>query len=130
MKNHLKIILFLLYSLFFISCSHVLHNDLLKLKKGLTTAQVLNIIDDNIGTHYISIESKDVFNVKIKSDSSNRYSLVIAKKYMNLKKQYYIFSFKNDKLNFWGTPLEFARNDSSIINEIGKEAVKYIEKDM
>lgn len=113
-----------------IGCSGIMHEGLWPLKKGLPAEKVLELVDDNSGTDCLEINDKNISSINLKSDATKKYTVIIGRKYMNFAKQYYIYAFENDKLIYWGTPLEFARHSNALINQIGTECVPMIEKDM
>ena len=130
MRNFMRNIFTLILVLAFISCSPIIHKGLWKLKKGLNETEVIEIVDDNKKTEVLKIEKSEIIKVTLKSDDINKYSIIIGKKFINFDDQYYVYAFKNNQLIFWGTTLEFARHESPMINEIGEQSIKYIEKDM
>ena len=124
-----NIILILMIGMLFSCVSPIIHKGLWKLKKGIKTEEVLNIIDDNVGTKLIKVGKKTITEIKI-DQASSKFSVIIGQKYMNFSYQYYVYAFENDKLIYWGTPLEFARHSSPVINQIGEISIPLIEKDM
>lgn len=122
--------LVLLFCTMMISCSNYfqVHKELMKIKKGMSTAEVIQQIeDDPIANIYYHDEDK-VKEAKV-ANSTNKYSIIICSKKIMvfLQKQKYLYAFENDKLIFWGTPLEFARNSSPLINELGEEGVRMLD---
>lgn len=128
MKKYLGIVL--LFCTMMISCStsFQIHQELLKIKKGINSAEVIQLIDNNPGAN-IYYRNENKVNVAKVANSANKYSIIIgSKKIMSFPdKQKYLYAFENDKLIFWGTPLEFARNSSPLINELGEEGVRLLD---
>ncbi len=124
-----NIILLLMFAMLFSCSSPIIHRGLWKLKKGINTAEVINIVEDNSGTKLIEVDGKSASAINV-PNVTNKYAVVIGQKYMYLNYQYYIFAFENDKLIYWGTPLEFSRHTSPLINQIGELSIPLIEKDM
>jgi hypothetical protein len=126
--KHAIILLTLGSGLLINGCVSAVHQGLLNLKKDLPSESVTKIIQSNEGTHCLTIKENKINKVDISYKDNNQYSVIIGKK-MNIRSYcYYLWAFKNDKLFFWGTPLEFARHNSKIVNEIGIEAVKLINE--
>lgn len=118
---------------FFIAClmtacsgDPMIHRELLKINMGMNSIQTAEIIDENSGSKLLSLNDSTVVKLNISNKKNNTYSVIFSKKMVFISKIYYIYAFENDKLIFWGTPLEFARHPYPIINQIGEEAAKLI----
>ena len=125
MKKYIGFVL--LFCTMMISCSNYyqINKEVMKIKKGMSTAEVIQLIDDDpIATIFYHDEDK-VKDAKV-ANSANKYSIIIGSKKIMVfpDKQKYIYAFENDKLIFWGTPLEFSRSSSLLINELGAEGVR------
>ncbi len=94
----------------------------------MNSAEVIKLIDDNPGANIYDYDENQVREAKV-ANSANKYSIIIgSKKIMVFPiKQKYLYAFENDKLMFWGTPLEFARNSSPLINQLGEEGVRLFD---
>ncbi|MDA3844800.1 MAG: hypothetical protein PF588_10600, partial [Candidatus Kapabacteria bacterium] len=53
----------------------------------------------------------------------------IAQEKAVIGKPYYIFAFENDKLIYWGLPIDFKRSSNAKFVKIGTEAVRIIHRD-
>ena len=128
MKKYIGFVL--LFCTMMVSCSNYyqVHQELLKIKKGMNSAEVIKLIDDNPGANIYDYDENQVREAKV-ANSANKYSIIIgSKKIMVFPiKQKYLYAFENDKLMFWGTPLEFARNSSPLINQLGEEGVRLFD---
>ncbi len=76
---------------------------------------------------------KDFYDLENLKQTINPTKVLITKKYylgqVGDKESFYIFAFENDKLIYWGLPLEFARVNDLKLNEIGELTVKIIQKE-
>lgn len=95
---------------------------------GLTQIETINLMKDyTCGYYKINDKSyTEINNPELSSLSSKKYSVIVGYK----GNVYHYWAFENDKLIYWGLPLEFARHESQIINEIGIEAAKLIKTEM
>lgn len=125
MKKYISLLILL--SIFTISCSHQINKEFLKIKKGLSSEEVMSIIDDNGGTNYLSLHDNYVNEIKV-SNSTNKYTMIIGRKVYVTTYQKYVYAFENNKLIYWGLPIEFARNSSPLINQIGEEAIRLLNE--
>ena len=129
LKNNYKVAVLLLMSAFILSsCNTIIHQDLWPIKLGMSASQVIKLVEYNSGTGVKEYNNRMVHDVKspnIPTDA--RYTVVITRKYINAQSKKIVYAFKDDKLIYWGTPLEFASHDKKLINEIGIEAVRIFE---
>lgn len=100
-----------------------LHKELVQLKKGLNSQEVENIVDSDQFARKFSINNNYLQEIKI-TNTTNKITVILGGLVQPNMKIKYLYAFVNDKLIYWGTPLEFARNPSPLINQIGKESVK------
>ena len=93
------------------------------MKKGLSSEQVIELIDNEESVKVIKINNTLINEVKMPINP-NKYTIIIAWKSKSKPANSYICAFENDKLIYWGTQLEFARHNSQLLNAIGEEVVK------
>lgn len=107
------------------ACNSIIHEDLWLIKMGMSSAQVMKYVDYNSGTGVLDYNNKLIHEIKSSAIPNDaKYTVVITRKYINAQTKKIIYAFRDDKLIFWGTPLEFASHERKIINDIGIEAVK------
>jgi hypothetical protein len=135
MKRKSSIYCSLIFILLLASCSQYYRMqllssniNLLSIKKGMPSNEIDSLIQENNDTKLIIINKKNVFEIPIEKEKPEKYEVIIEKRILPIGLRFYIYAFNNNKLFYWGTPLEFARNESAIFNEIGIESAKLIEK--
>lgn len=122
----IKNIMFLIFAcIFTVACSNMRFEskELIKIKKGLSSEQVMELIDNEGSVEAIKIYNNLINEIKI-PNNPNKHTVIFAIKSQSLLSNYYIYAFENDKLIYWGTPLEFARHNSPLLNAIGDEVTK------
>ncbi len=131
-----NILIFILLTLLLSSCHYTAYVRLLHIKYGMPSNEVMQILAsdnfDNKDVHLINGE-KDFYDLENLKQTINPTKVLITKKYylgqVGDKESFYIFAFENDKLIYWGLPLEFARVNDLKLNEIGELTVKIIQKE-
>ena len=119
----------LILSVILISCTHLQHQGLWKQKKGMSPDEIIKIIDDNRGTSISEYNDKAIVPVTLdKNSDPGKYDIIITRKIIAFNKQYVVYTFKDNKLIFWGTPLEYASHDSQVMNEIGVKIGEILDK--
>lgn len=119
------IIILIFASMFTVACSNLRFQskELIKMKKGLSSEQVMELIDNEESVKTIKINNNLINEIKI-PNNPNKYTVIFAWKSKSKPANSYICAFENDKLIYWGTQLEFARHASPLLNTIGDEVTK------
>lgn len=119
MKKFLIVIL----SILFVGCTHFLYEELAHIEKGMTTAEVKNIVVDS--EYGVGI---DLHNDDISEDlyTKGNLSYLIAEKYTPMEFEHYVFIFSNGKLVYWGSPYQVANHSDSEISELSVDISKTI----
>ncbi len=122
----IKNIMFLIFAcIFTVACSNMRFEskELIKIKKGLSSEQVMELIDNEGSVEAIKIYNNLINEVKI-PNNPNKYTVIFAWKSQSLLTNSYVCTFENDKLIYWGTQLEYSRHNSPLLNAIGEEVTK------
>jgi len=131
MKKSLIILslLFLVLS----SCSNFSYKNLLHIRKGMVTDEVVEVISSfwkpNLDVFMITDARSDTYDLSRMIKSKTKTTILIATKKSVGQKPYYIFAFENDKLIFWGLPVDFKRSANDKFIRIAQAAVKIIRRD-
>ena len=126
----IKNIMFLIFAcIFTVACSNMRFEskELIKIKKGLSSEQVMELIDNEESVKVVKINNNLINEIKMPINP-NKYTIIIAWKSQSYLSNTFICAFENDKLIYWGTQLEYARHNSLLLNAIGEEVVKQLTR--
>lgn len=123
----LKLLLIISFLIFVSSCNSFVYRSNLELRKGQPVVTVKKILDDD---SYIDDFSDNDF-YKIDEPEFNHFGkieLIIKKRYYIDDYQYYVYAFRDDKLIYWGYPVEFTRSGNELLYLIGRKAADIIKE--
>lgn len=131
-----KLIIFMTFTIILTSCLSTSYMRLLNIRMGMSSEQIFNILEsdeyNDYDVHLIN-GREDLFDISQQVQSNSSIKVLIANKYYPMQsgddEPYYLFAFEDEKLIFWGLPLEFARKNDPKINKIAELAVEIINKD-
>lgn len=132
-----KITILFLISIFAISsCSYFAYERLMNIERGMDKTDLVNVMESdeysNDDVTLINDSESDMHDISNEVNGSEKISVLICNKYQILQDgsetPYYIFAFENEKLLYWGLPLEFGRNKNKKIQQIGDAAQKIIKE--
>jgi hypothetical protein len=130
LESILNTVLLCFLAVFACSCNSLVYKSNLELRKGQPKVIVKQILEND---SYIDDFSDNDF-IKIDEAEFNHFGnieLIIKKRYYIDDYQYYIYAFRDDKLIYWGYPVEFTRSGNELLYLIGRKAADIIkEKDM
>lgn len=117
------ILIFIILPFFLNSCSIPnlgnVSDDLLEVKKGLNSKKVIELLEKDKFSKIIEINDKLITQLDIKGVDKGTFSAIFVMKVV-LYKKYILYTFKNDKLYYWGTFIEYANSRNNYLNEIGE----------
>lgn len=123
-----SIVIFLLAVFLIPACTFEVYKSNLKIKKGMPIEKAQEIIDDDTFINdYIQEEPFNLTESGIISDGTIK--VLIRKRFQAVGKEAYIYAFKNDKLIYWGYPIEFTRSSDPLLFNIGKKISEIIQKE-
>ncbi len=131
MKKIIILLPFLLLA--FSSCSRYSYINLLHIKQGMNSNEVAEVVSSffkpSIDVFLIDDASSDMYDISSKIKAKVKTTILIAEKKVLFKTPYYIFAFEDDKLIYWGLPIDFKRSSNAKFVKIGTEAVRIIHRD-
>lgn len=130
LESILKTVLLSCLIVFTSSCNSFVYRSNLELRKGQPVATVLEILKHD---SYVDDISENDFH-KIDEPEFNHFGkieLIIKKRYYIDDYQYYVYAFNDNKLIYWGYPIEFTRSGNELLYLIGRKAADIIiEKEL
>ena len=115
------------------SCSNYSYQNLLHIRKGMLTDEVVEVISSfwkpNFDVFMIENSQSDLYDISRQIKSKTNTTILITMKKSAGQRPYYIFAFENDKLIYWGLPVDFKRSANDKFIRIAKAAVKIIRRD-
>lgn len=128
MKKKINLVTIVLFIIFISSCSFHVYQSNLQIKKGMHVAEVIKIIDDDtFVSSYIQEGPHDLTRMGL--TEFGNVELLIRKRFHATGKEIYMYAFLDDKLIYWGYPIEFSRSNNKLLFAIGKKAIEIIEKE-
>jgi hypothetical protein len=129
-ESKLSIILLSCFLIFAGSCNSFVYKSNLELRKGQSVTAVNKILKND--SYVDDLSDNDLFKInETEFNHFGRIELLIKKRYYLDDYQYYIYAFLDDKLIYWGYPIEFTRSGNELLYLIGRKSADIIkERDM
>jgi hypothetical protein len=119
MKKHLLLILisFLLLS----SCSQLAFRSLMQIKKGSSLSDVESFTLNDQFVQSIDHYDNDTYDIssEMKTSAKRPVHVIVKKLYHAQSNQYFVFAFEDEKLVYWGYPIDFEKTREPFLQKIG-----------
>ncbi len=136
-----KLILLSTIAILFSSCTYVYFQDLANVGKGMSLDKVIETLEsDDYDDGIIELNSfdEDVYDVggNTKVMLALKYqppqyfgTFAFLQNWFDEPHAYYLFAFENDKLIYWGLPIDFYKTGKDKLEKIADQANDIINKE-